>query len=164
MGRSLNDILADSGVELSEEELAHYGTKGMRWGKRKKQSSSDSDSPPKPDVKKMTDDELKSAISRLKLEQEYVKLTAPEVSNGKKIVNTLLKDVGDVSRKQAKAYLNNKIENALKEGLKDAAKSAGKEAVKVGAQLALDAAVSKAAGGSRSTVNFTPRSKTIVKL
>jgi len=172
MGRSASDILGDHGVILDEDELAHFGVKGMRWGKRKKQTSSDSEGsdgstskPAKPDVKKMTDDELKSAINRLKLEKEYLKLTEPEISNGKKIVTALLKDVGDVSRKQAKTYLNQKIENALKEGLKDAAKTAGKEAAKVGAQMAIEAAISKASGGSaRPTVKFTPRAQTTVKL
>ena len=46
MGRSVVDILAEHGVKLTDEELEHSGVKGMRWGKRKKQDSSEADSAP----------------------------------------------------------------------------------------------------------------------
>jgi hypothetical protein len=158
MGRTINDFLTDVGIEVSEDELAHYGVKGMRWGKRKKHSPSDSTpEPPRPDIKKMTDEELRSAINRIKMEKEFSKLTAPEVNRGRKIVGEMLLDVG---KQQAKAYLNRQVEAALKEGLKGAAK----KTAKVGAQLALEAAVSKAASGGRSTMQFTPRANAVVKL
>lgn len=158
MGGIANNILSNYGIILTEDELAHYGTKGMRWGKRKSQSSSDSESgPPRPDVKKMSDDELRAAINRIKLEKEFTKLTAPEVSRGRKIVGDMLLDVG---KQQAKAYLNRQVEAALKEGLKGAAK----KTAKVGAQLALEAAISKTAAGARPTMQFTPRANAVVKL
>jgi hypothetical protein len=80
----------------------------MRWGKRKKQSSSDGKSaePAKPHVKSMSDDELKSAINRLKMEKEYATLTAPQVSAGRKIVMDMLKDIG---KQQAKNYINREL-------------------------------------------------------
>lgn len=153
MADSARDILARHGVD-SDDTLAHYGTKGMRWGKRKKKSTSDGDSdsgPPKPDVKKMTDDELRSAINRIKMEKEFEKLTRPEVNRGRKIVADLLLDVG---KQQAKAYLNRQVEDLMKEGLK----SAAKKTAKVGGRLALEAAVSKATPASaRPVVQFARR-------
>ncbi len=113
MGRTVEDILRANGIELSElteEELAHAGVKGMRWGKRKKKSSSESEKEPKIDVKKMSDDDLKKAINRLKLEREFKQLTTPEVSQGRKIVGEILKDVG---KAHAKKYLNNELEKLL---------------------------------------------------
>ena len=110
MGRSAVDILIENGVKLSEDELAHFGVVGMRWGKRKKKSSSEDSGPPKPSVKSMSDDELKSAINRLKMEKEYNTLTAPQVNAGKKIVMDLLKEVG---KQQAKTFINKSLEAAL---------------------------------------------------
>lgn len=111
MGRSAVDILEGHGIVIKEDELAHYGKKGMRWGRRKKRNSSDGSSEPaKPHVKSMSDDELKSAINRLKLEKEYNTLTAPQVNAGKKIVLDLLKDVG---KQQAKNYINKSLEGLL---------------------------------------------------
>jgi len=117
MGRNVSDILRANGIRVSdeslEESLEHAGVKGMRWGKRKKKSSSESESEPKPDVKKMSDDDLKKAINRLKLEREYKQLTTPEVSQGRKIVGEILKDVG---KAHAKKYLNNELEKLLTPG------------------------------------------------
>lgn len=114
MGRTAIDILAEHGVELSDDELAHYGKLGMRWGRRKSESSSSggghNSEPAKPHVKSMSDDELKSAINRLKMEREYSTLTAPQVSAGRKIVLDILKDVG---KQQAKNYINKEVEKLL---------------------------------------------------
>ena len=125
MGRSASDILSKHGITLiPEDELAHYGVLGMRWGKRKnsdKSSSSSSDkktessskkdeAPKKPDVKKMSDDELRSAINRLKMEREFAQLTAPEVSQGRKIVGEILREVG---KQQAKNFINSSIDSLV---------------------------------------------------
>lgn len=152
MGRNAADILAGHGIRIEDDELEHAGVKGMKWGRRKKSSSDDSDSgPPKPDVKKMTDDELRSAINRIKMEKEFSKLSAPEVNRGRKIVAELLLDVG---KQQAKSYLNRQVEELMKEGLKGAAK----KTAKVGGRLALEAAVSKATPASaRPVVQFARR-------
>jgi hypothetical protein len=132
MGRTAADILAEHGVELSEDELAHYGKLGMKWGRRKKQSSSgDSSEPSKPNVKAMSDDELKSAINRLKLEKEYSTLTAREVHAGKKIVGNLLLNVGQQLAKEFITAQANKQIYGHPGGLKAAlavAEAAAKEA------------------------------------
>lgn len=153
MAKSVDKLLERHGV-TSDDTLAHYGVKGMRWGKRSKKSTSDDDAdsgPKKPDVKKMSDDELRSAINRIKMEKEFEKLTRPEVNRGRKIVADLLLDVG---KQQAKAYLNRQVEDLMKEGLK----SAAKKTAKVGGRLALEAAVSKATPASaRPVVQFSRR-------
>lgn len=51
--------------------LTHYGVPGMRWGVRKNRSSG---------ISKMSDGELKSAISRMNLEREYKKALKPKPS------------------------------------------------------------------------------------
>lgn len=114
MGVNINDILAEHGIELSPDELAHYGKRGMKWGKRKHATSSDAHAdPPKPHVKSMTDSELKTAIARIKMEQEFTKLSAPHVSTGRKIVSEILLDVG---KQQAKIFLSNAATAAIAGG------------------------------------------------
>lgn len=144
MGHNAGDILAARGVVLKDDELAHYGKKGMKWGKRKSKSSSDDsddDTPKKPDVKKMSDADLKASIARLKMEKEFATLTAPQISQGRKIVGNILLDVG---KQQAKDYLNREITKMivgggakalLKAGAKGAAKGAAKNAVPVARTL-----------------------------
>jgi len=67
------------------EFLAHYGKKGMKWGVRQKEPVGGSDKPEegsaggkkKGGTKELDNVELKKVIDRMKLEQEYVKLTTP---------------------------------------------------------------------------------------
>ena len=114
----------------------------MRWGKRKKQSSSDSaEGAPKhaaqpaaahkPSVKDFSDAELKAKIARIKMEQEFAKLTAPEVSRGRKIVSEILLDVG---KQQAKSFLNTQVQLLMEGGLKSPVKAVAKAAVKEAAK------------------------------
>lgn len=125
MPGTLSSVLEKHDIKLEDDELAHYGTKGMKWGARKGESSSSSSSAPaKPKAKDLTDDELKTHINRIKLEKEYTKLSKPEVSRGRKIVGELLLDVG---KQQAKDYLNREIGKAIAVGaVKAAAKAAAR--------------------------------------
>ena len=60
-------------MELNLDELQHHGVKGMKWGVRKdRKKASD-----------MTDEELKTAISRKRLENDYNKLYSPVSSTFK---------------------------------------------------------------------------------
>lgn len=83
----------NSGISY-EDYLEHYGVKGMRWGRRKGGSSgSDSSVTPakkakkvkavKPDVKKMSDKELRDKINRMQMEQQYAKLTGTKEGRSK---------------------------------------------------------------------------------
>lgn len=116
MGRSVEDLLAANGIDIEEDSLEHIGVKGMRWGKRKRaKAEAAAAEAAKPKVSDMSDDELKSKINRIKLEKEYAKLTAPEVSAGRKIVGELLIEVG---KQKAKNYLANNAGDDIKKLLK----------------------------------------------
>lgn len=127
--RSVADILAEHGDDLVDEELGHSGVKGMRWGRRKKQDSTETDSgPSKPSIKDMSDTDLKNAIARLKMEREFATLTAPQISEGRKIVSNILLEVG---KQQAKDYLNREITRlVVGGGIKGAVKAVSNGAAK----------------------------------
>ena len=103
-----------------ENELYHFGIKGMRWGVRRYQnpdgsltnagkkrlkkgqtSNEENDSSNKSStkssstktVKDMSDDELSQAITRLQLEEKYKSLSPKNVSKGKEFVDTVANDV-----------------------------------------------------------------------
>lgn len=105
-----------------DDQLIHYGIKGMRWGVRrteeqlarargesttkkkssggifskkkatKKSSKSASEEKPKKKVSEMDDAELKQVVERLRLENAYRTLTPKQESLGKKFVEKLLVD------------------------------------------------------------------------
>ncbi len=104
--------------------IAHYGVKGMKWGIRKtpeelgrnrlvldKGSKIASDAKnaiqeidkirktakkSDPQIKKMTDDELRRRINRLNMERQYSQLTQPEISKGASYVSSILSVAGSV--------------------------------------------------------------------
>jgi hypothetical protein len=115
-------------TELRNDELMHYGRKGMKWyqhvftnaasvrsnhalKKAEKQAKKDTKETSKQHrrIKKMSDDELKKNISRLKLEKEYKDLKtssnnkAKAVSAGKKAVGQVL---GSVAKNASTQLLN----------------------------------------------------------
>ena len=101
---------------MERSELKHWGIKGMKWGVRRYQnkdgsltpagkkrysdgstsssstskSSQTSQQPKKKTVSEMSDQELRDAVNRLRLEQDYAKLNPEKVSRGKKCVDNLL--------------------------------------------------------------------------
>lgn len=108
MTQSVVDILARNGITVTEDELEHSGVKGMRWGVRRNKSSSGSHSgkpkaPTKHDVKKMSDEELKARISRIKMEKEFIKLSTPDMSPGRKAVLNIIQTAGKTA---AQEYAN----------------------------------------------------------
>jgi hypothetical protein len=80
-----------------EDFLEHVGVKGMKWGVRKADRSGNT---PKAQAKRMSDAELKTAVERLRMEQQYVQIThslnpPPFMKNllakhGNQAVNTVL--------------------------------------------------------------------------
>lgn len=129
MGTSISDILSANGIVADEESLSHYGTKGMRWGKRKDKINVNSErksenkrrAEARAKTKSMTDDELKTAIARLKLEKEYKELNAHQISAGQKMVGKILTDVGTQA---AKGALSSAISSATTPKTEDQIKAA----------------------------------------
>lgn len=108
MAKEEKSILEELGIEPNATlyellhadgggELAHYGVLGMKWGKRKGSSTS-----PKVTVKALSDEQLKAAINRMKLENEFIKLATPPPSPGKKALQAM---VAKVAAETAETYL-----------------------------------------------------------
>ena len=80
--------------KVSEEFLAHYGVRGMKWGVRKKRSASADaqrhKSNKKKALKELSDDELKSLVNRLNMEQNARRLNPTKVSQGHNAVKAAL--------------------------------------------------------------------------
>ena len=95
-----------------QNELRHYGVLGMKWGRRRGESSTSSEKSVKrqekledkqikkeriKDVKnrrRMTDEELIQKIGRLEREKKLRELTEAEISPGKKATNDIMKAAG----------------------------------------------------------------------
>jgi hypothetical protein len=117
----------------SDEELAHHGVKGQKWGIRKrstrggtpaskrkpvtddKKEEHDAHAPKKKSVKDLSDAELKDSISRLQMEKQFKQLTAPEIqAKSKSVVKDILAESGKSVAKQvitniASSYLQQAI-------------------------------------------------------
>lgn len=91
-----------------ENELYHFGIKGMKWGIRRYQNKDGSltaagkkrysDSSIDNEIKNLTDQELRDRINRLNLEKQYRDLTTPsgqkQVNKGKQFVTSVLETSG----------------------------------------------------------------------
>lgn len=87
-------------------ELQHHGIKGMKWGVRRTRAQLGYSSSPrktekqtqkvsskqqrKEAMKKMSDAELRNRINRIQMEKQYMQLTEPQLSPGKKFVKDVL--------------------------------------------------------------------------
>lgn len=127
MSTTLDTLMSKHDIKLKDDELAHYGKKGMRWGKSSAKSKAKAEALARPKAEDLNDSDLKSAINRLKMEKEYRQLTAPEVSRGRKIVGDILTDVG---KQQAKSYLNGEIGKLMNPTEADVINKAVKTALK----------------------------------
>lgn len=133
-----------------DAHLAHYGVKGMKWGvitkgkRSSKKASKDADKAEAAKAKserqstdhkvktalktkpldEMSNQELQAVITRMNLEQQYVKLNPPKVNPGVKFAKEL---AVNVAKKQVTDLANDQASKAIKGAL---AKKAAKTALK----------------------------------
>lgn len=85
------------------DDINHSGVLGMKWGHRKSDSGGSAartkktSKKSKPDVKKMSDEELKKTVSRLQLEKQYSQLSNQNVSRGKEHTKNAMKVMAGVA-------------------------------------------------------------------
>jgi len=101
--------------------LAHHGVKGMRWGVRKQRIKDAKRWTSKKQAKidGMSDDQLRKANNRLRLEKEYKQLT-----------QTKLEKYRNKAGKAAEEAAFNTLQNVLQKGIKKAASAGGSAALK----------------------------------
>jgi len=103
-------------------ELQHWGIKGMRWGIRRKrdsktgrvesQDSKTAKAIGKKKLSEMSNEDLKKLTTRLQLEKQYKDLTKKETSAGKQFVKELLVNEG---KRQAQQVLTTQSKKAAKQ-------------------------------------------------
>lgn len=105
---------------MSHSELMHFGVKGMKWGVRKKRIKDAKRWTSKKQAKidGMSDDQLKKANNRLRLEKEYKQLTQTKLEKYRKRVG-----------KAAEEAAFNTLQNAFQNSLKKAASQGGSAAI-----------------------------------
>jgi len=106
---------------MGHSELMHFGVKGMKWGVRKKRIKDAKRWTSKKQAKidGMSDDQLKKANNRLRLEKEYKQLTQTKLEKYRKRVG-----------KAAEEAAFNTLQNALQKSFKSAASRGGSAAIK----------------------------------
>lgn len=106
---------------MSHSELMHFGVKGMKWGVRKKRIKDAKmwTSKKQAKIDGMSDDQLKKANNRLRLEKEYKQLTQTKLEKYRKRAG-----------KAAEEAAFNTLQNALQKGFKSAASRGGSAAIK----------------------------------
>lgn len=109
-----SQVLDGGIVEDAEDQIEHYGRKGMKWGRNifgRKTGNRLS-------VRRMTTEELKAGIARLQMERQYMQLHRETTqSPGRRYVTSILKAAG---KKTATKYTQQAISYAVKEGMKRA--------------------------------------------
>lgn len=102
---SASPAVRDKSIRFAAKTIS----KSIEIGKRAAQQKS---------VSEMSDQELRAAIDRKRLEIEYARLNPQQVSRGRKFANAAMKDVVIPAAKNVgKAYLEKQMKRAL--GLKD---------------------------------------------
>lgn len=122
------------GRVTEEEYLAHYGTKGMRWGVRRAEARAAAPGGGKPvsgDSKKaqkivdqgrnsgresLSNKQLQTMIARMNLEQQYERMRPKKPSE--KVKQWVAETLFSIGKNQAQAYARDSIADALKNSKK----------------------------------------------
>ena len=106
---------------MSHSELMHFGVKGMKWGTRKKRIKDAKKWTSKKQAKidGMSDEQLRKANNRLRLEKEYRQLTQTRLERYRNKVG-----------KAAEEATFNTLQNVIQKGLKKAAGQGGSAVIK----------------------------------
>ena len=106
---------------MSHSELMHFGVKGMKWGVRKSRirKAKRWTSKKQAKIDGMSDDQLKKANNRLRLEKEYRQLTQTKLEKYRKRAG-----------KTAEEAAFNTLQNVLQKSIKSAASRGGSAAIK----------------------------------
>lgn len=122
-----------------DKELNHHGIKGMKWGVRRTDAQlarargsftskvtaaaakkKSEQAAKKRTVKDMSDDELRQKLNRLRMEDEYRRLSSNDVAKGKSFVEKAIKTTATLAAVSGTAITvyNNyaKIHNITKKG------------------------------------------------
>ena len=125
---------------MENNELVHYGVKGMKWGVRRyqrkdgsltpagkkryddsggeKSSSSSGNSSGRRNTSEMSDAELQRVVNRLNLEKRYKELTPATTSMGQRFIKKMMNDVvvpsvTTASRNVLTSFVESSLKNQL---------------------------------------------------
>jgi hypothetical protein len=110
----------------AEEILAHYGVKGMHWGKKKNPASADAavkastkTAAKKLGVHTISNHDLQTAIRRMQLEQDFKRLSVNEKSAASRWVSSTLLEIGkrEVQTRVAKKVATTVVKKAATGGV-----------------------------------------------
>lgn len=117
-----------------DEILEHYGVKGMKWGVRKRSRQTESDSEDASRVvavksrakaqkttRIFTNEELEAAIKRMKLEQDFSKLSGGiDKTQSQKAKMFIAKLLGDAGKQGAQSIANNETKTLFENTMRKA--------------------------------------------
>ena len=109
----------------NELVIQHYGVKGMKWGVRKAvKTRSDSAKRERSwkkqyrDRGKMSDDELRNVVNRLRLENEFAKLSGQASKGQRKMAKSFIKNASSIAMNdQTKQVMAAAIGTGLRKGM-----------------------------------------------
>lgn len=117
----------------NNKHLTHWGILGMRWGIRRgsKGGSSSSDSPDhtravalkKKKISQMSNEEIRTVVTRIQLEKQYKDLKKQNISKGQKFVSETLSNVG---KQVVSALVNSLVKVAMRRAAAAAQAATGK--------------------------------------